>query len=251
MLQAGCCMINHHMEPGRAGALFPTTQWTLVLSAGSDRDPQSHGALASLCSAYWYPVYAYVRRRGFSVEDSQDLAQEFFARVLEKHYIERADRAKGRFRSFLLSCLTYFLCDEADRRHSLKRGGGQPLLPFEIPDAEELYQREPSHNETPERVYERRWALALLDRVLSRLRDDFAQNARLGHFDRLKEFLLDGEVPYSALTAELHMTEGSLRVALHRLRRRYRELFRAEIADTVASTDEIDSEIRHLLDALG
>src|SRR5215471_589629 len=134
---------------------FPTTTWTLVLSAGQTADARSSDALASLCERYWYPLYAYLRRRGQSREEAQDLTQEFFARVLEKRYIERADRNKGRFRTFLLTSLTYFLADEADRRQALKRGGPRRPLPFEMRDGEEIYQREPSHNETPERIFER------------------------------------------------------------------------------------------------
>src|SRR5215475_8162127 len=152
---------------------FPTTRWTLVLSVGKQTDAQSREALASLCEKYWYPLYAYIRRRGYSVEQAQDLTQEFFARLLEKGYLERANQNKGRFRTFLLSSLTCFLSDDADHHRALKRGGPLAEVPFEVRRGEEIYQREPCHNETPERVFERRWALALLERVLARLRDEF------------------------------------------------------------------------------
>jgi RNA polymerase sigma factor (sigma-70 family) len=235
----------------RAAAEFPTTRWTLLLSAGGDPDAESARALASLCEKYWYPIYAYIRRRKRSADEAQDLTQEFFALVLEKRYFERADQNKGRFRSFLLSSLTYFLCDEADRRHALKRGGNGPPLPFEIASGEDLYQREPWHDETPERIFERRWALGVLDCVLSRLRDEVAHGGQARHFDRLKVFLLEaGDIPYAALAAELETSQGALRVAIHRLRKRYREVFLAEIAETVALPGQIEGEIRHLLDAL-
>src|SRR5215467_2887038 len=164
---------------------FPTTTWTLVLSAGRQTDAQSSEALASLCEKYWYPLYAYIRRRGYPVEQAQDLTQEFFVRVLEKRYIRRADRSEGRFRSFLLSSLTYFLCDEVDRQRAAKRGGSHAHLPFEVRDGEEIYRRERSHNETPERIFERRWALVLLDRVLARLGEEFADRGKRAHFERL------------------------------------------------------------------
>jgi RNA polymerase sigma-70 factor (ECF subfamily) len=227
---------------------FPTTTWTLVLSAGTDTDDLSTRALESLCQTYWYPLYAFVRRRGYSVEQAQDLTQEFFARVLEKRYIERADRTKGRFRSFLLSALKYFLFDETDRRNALKRNGGRPVLPFEVLKGEEYYQHEPSHQETPERIFERRWALALLDRVMARLRDEFIQEGRAEHFNRLKNYLLSQGtlVPYAQLAPELQMTEGALRTAIHRIRKRYRSILRQEIADTVAGESEVDAEIQYL-----
>jgi RNA polymerase sigma-70 factor (ECF subfamily) len=231
---------------------FPTTSWTLVLSAGQQTDANGSDALAMLCEKYWYPLYAFVRRRGYSVEQAQDLTQEFLARVLERRYFERADRNKGRFRTFLLSCLTCFLLDAADHRQALKRGGSHSPIPLEAWKGEELYQREPAHNETPEKIFERRWALALLERVLARLRDEFVSNGDAAHFERLKVFLLglDGDVRYAELARELQTTEGALKVAIHRLRKRYREVFRAEIAETVSDARDIDGEIRYLVRAL-
>jgi RNA polymerase sigma-70 factor (ECF subfamily) len=205
-----------------------------------------------LCEKYWYPLYAYVRRRGYPAEQAQDLTQEFFVRVLEKRYIGRADPSKGRFRTFLLSSLTYFLCDEVDRQRSLKRGGRHAHLPFEVRDGEEIYRRERSHNETPERIFERRWALALLDRVLARLGEEFAERGKRAHFERLRVYLLgqSRDVPYAELARELETTEGALKVAAHRLRTRYRDLLRAEIAETVAGSAHIDGEIRYLVAVL-
>jgi|SRR5215471_5030853 len=231
---------------------FPTTTWTLVLSAGQPADVRSSDALASLCEKYWYPLYAYLRRRGYSRDQAEDLTQEFFARLLEKRYIEHADRNKGRFRTFLLTSLTYFLCDEVDRSQALKRGGSRAPLPFEIRNGEEIYQREPSHNETPERIFERGWALALLERVLARLRNEFAAGGEPAQFERLKDYLLGqrAELPYAALARELRTTEGALKVAVHRLKKRYRAALRAEIAETVADPAEIEAEIRYLADVL-
>jgi RNA polymerase sigma-70 factor (ECF subfamily) len=236
----------------KASKQFPTTTWTLVLSAGRQDDSRSSDALASLCEKYWYPLYAFMRRRGYAVEHAQDLTQEFFARVLEKRYIDRADRSKGRFRTFLLSSLTYFLSDETDRRYALKRGGAFALLPFEVESGEEMYQREPSHNETPEKIFDRRWALALLDRVVVKLQAEFASSGQSSQFERLKVFLLGGceHLPYADLARELETTEGALKVAIHRLRVRYRALLREEIAETVSDPAEVEGELRYLANAL-
>jgi len=235
-----------------AARQFPTTSWTLVLSAGQQTDANSSRALALLCEKYWYPLYAYVRRRGYTVEQAEDLTQEFFKRVLEKRYFERANRNKGRFRTFLLTSLTCFLSDDADHRGALKRGGRNPPISFDVWKGEELYQREPSHNQTPEKVFERRWALALLERVLAQLRDEFVRHDEAARFERLKVFLLgqDSGVRYAELASELQTTEGSLKVSIHRLRKRYRELFRAEIAETVSDPAYIEGEIRYLAEAL-
>jgi DNA-directed RNA polymerase specialized sigma24 family protein len=220
----------------------------MVLSAAQRLDPESSEALAGLCEKYWYPLYAYIRKRGYAAEHAQDLTQEFFLRLLEKQYIGRADRNKGRFRSFLLSSLTYFLCDEADRRKALKRGGSVAILPFEIHDGEEMFRREPVHNETPEKLFERRWALALLERGMTRLREEFLIGGDPVQFDLLKPFLVgdDASARYADLARELRTTEGALKVAIHRLRRRYRAIMREEIAETVADPNEIESEIRYL-----
>ena len=229
---------------------FPTTRWTLVIAAADPQRKEARAALVSLCEGYWYPLYAYVRRRGYPVDQAQDLTQEFFIRVLEGRYIDRAEPEKGRFRAFLLTSMKFFLADEADRDRAQKRGGGN-VLSLEISSGEERYQREPAHSETPERIFERRWALSVLDRVIDRLRAEFVQHGRLDHFERLKVFLLDqGETPYAALAREMGTSEGALKVAIHRLRKRYRDLFRQEIADTVAAPAEIESELRYLAAAL-
>jgi RNA polymerase sigma factor (sigma-70 family) len=191
-------------------------------------------------------LYAYLRRCGYSADAAQDLTQEFFVRVLEGRYLDRADPEKGRFRSFILTSLKFFVADEQDRQRARKRGGGE-LLPFEFPSGEGRYQREPAHDETPERIFERRWALSLLDRVVERLRSEFLHHGRLEHFERLKVFLLgQSDAPYAALALEMNTSEGALKVAIHRLRKRYRELFRQEIADTVADPADVESELRFL-----
>ena len=225
---------------------FPTTRWTLVVAAGDPHRKEARSALVSLCENYWYPLYAYLRRRGYPADQAQDLTQDFFVRVLEGRYLYRAEPEKGRFRSFLLTSLKFFVADTGDRQRAIKRGGGA-VVSVEFSSGEERYQREPAHDETPERIFERRWALAVLDRVVERLRNEFVQHGRPEHFQRLKVFLLgQSDAPYAALAREMNTSEGALKVAIHRLRKRYRELFRQEIADTVADPAEVESELRFL-----
>jgi RNA polymerase sigma-70 factor (ECF subfamily) len=225
---------------------FPTTRWTLVVAAGDPDRKEARSALVSLCENYWYPLYAYMRRRGYPADQAQDLTQEFFIRVLEGRYLDRADPEKGRFRSFILTSLKFFVADEEDRRRAHKRGGGV-VVSVEFSSGEEHYQREPAHDETPERIFERRWALTVLDRVVEKLRGEFVHHGRPEHFERLKVFLLgQSEFPYATLAREMNTSEGALKVAIHRLRKRYRELFRQEIADTVANPAEVESELRFL-----
>jgi len=237
-----------HTLPGSSE--FPTTRWTLVIAAGDPKRRDARPALVSLCNSYWYPLYAYLRRRGYPADRAQDLTQDFFLRMLEGRYLDRADPEKGRFRSFLLTSLKFFVADEEDRQRASKRGGGM-VVSLEFSSGEEWYQREPAHDETPERIFERRWAVAVLDRVVERLRNEFVQHGRLEHFERLKVFLLGrSAAPYAALAVEMKTSEGALKVAIFRLRERYRELFRQEIADTVADPAEVESELRFLADVL-
>src|SRR5579863_8709672 len=237
-----------HTLPGPSD--FPTTRWTLVVAAGDPQRREARSALVSLCENYWYPLYAYLRKRGYPADEAQDLTQEFFVRVLEGRYLNRADPEKGRFRSFLLTSLNFFVADDEDRRKARKRGGGS-VVPLEFSSGEERYQREPAHGETPERIFERRWALSMIDRVVERLRNEFVQHGLPEHFERLKVFLLgQSDAPYAALAREMNTSEGALKVAIHRLRKRYRELFRQEIADTVADPGEVESELRFLAAAL-
>jgi RNA polymerase sigma factor (sigma-70 family) len=229
---------------------FPTTRWTLVVLASQPQRNEAGAALVSLCENYWYPLYAYLRRRGYPPDQAQDLTQQFFMRVLEGRYLDRADPEKGRFRSFILSSLKYFVADEEDRQRAHKRGGGM-LVSLEFSSGEERYQREPAHDETPERIFERRWALSVLDRVVEKLRDEFVQHGRTEHFERLKVFLLGrSDAPYASLAREMNTSEGALKMAIHRLRNRYRALFRQEIADTVANPADVESEIRYLATVL-
>ena len=233
-----------HTLPGPSR--FPTTRWSLVIAAGDPHRKEARSALVSLCENYWYPLYAYIRWRGYPPDQAQDLTQEFFIRVLEGRYLDRADPEKGRFRSFVLTSLKFFMADEEDRQRAHKRGGGA-LVPLEFSSGEERYQREPAHDETPERIFERRWALSMLDRVVERLRNEFVLHGRSEHFERLKLFLLgQSDAPYAALACEMNTSEGALKVAIHRLRKRYRELFRQEIADTVANPADVESELRYL-----
>ena len=234
------------------GSHFATTHWSVVLTAGQDESPEAAQALAALCETYWYPLYAYVRRRGYGAEDARDLTQGFFAALLEKDYVRDADRERGRFRSFLLVALKRFLSKEWAKEHAQKRGGSRKTLSLDVSDGESRYAHEPSHDWTPERVYERRWALTLLDQVMARLRQRYADDGKGELFDRLKVFLTGGSgaPSHRELAAELGMTPGAVKVAVHRLRRRYRELLRAEVAETVADPKDVRDELQLLLAAL-
>ncbi len=230
---------------------FPTTSWTMICEAGR-KSSHSAEALSGLCTAYWYPVYGFVRRRGHSREQAEDLTQEFFARILEQGSLSAARRDRGKFRSFLLASTTNFLMNEWDRTSAQKRGGGAPALSLDFEVGEARYCREPSHGLTPEALFERQWALALLDRVLARLREEYSRKKQESHFDRLRPFLTGEQErgQYQQLAFELNATEGAARTAVHRLRRRYGELVREEISATVADPKEVDGEIGFLLAAL-
>ena len=234
---------------GSRSGRFATTHWSVVIAAGRRQTPESDTALASLCEIYWYPLYAYVRRQGHQPAEAQDLTQEFFARVLEKHYLQDADRERGRFRTFLLTALKRFLQNERKRAAAQKRGGGRPTLSIDFESGEERFQRELADNWTPERVYERRWALTLLNHVLNRLERDYTDRGKGPLFQRLRLFITTTTTlpSYGELAAELGMTKGAVKVAVHRLRQRYRDLLRAEIANTVSSEDDVDEELDYLL----
>jgi RNA polymerase sigma-70 factor (ECF subfamily) len=223
-----------------------------MLSARAKNSSQSNEALGKLCRLYWYPLHAYVRRQGHRPHDAQDLTQEFFARLLAKDYLLAADREKGRFRTFLLVALKRFLANEWDRLRAQKRGGGRTHVPLDTDLAERRYQVEPEAGVSADKVYERRWALTLLDQTMNRLRLEFADADKLGEFEQLKVFLTAerGAIAYADIAAHTGMNEGAVRVAVHRLRRRFREIFREEIAHTVSSPDEIEAEVQHLLAAL-
>jgi len=244
-------MTDQRAQPPRGGR-FATTRWTLVATAGETSAPGAADALAQLCESYWYPLYAYVRRWGYPADEAQDLTQEFFARLLEKRYLQQADPARGRFRSFLLASLKHFLSNERDRARAQKRGGGVAPLSFDVETAEGRYRREPPDIETPDRVFERRWALTLLDRVLGSLAEEHHRAGKGPFFERVRDLLTEGraDAPYAEIAVALGTTEGALKVAVHRLRRRYGELLREAIAETVADPADVDDEIRYLFAAL-
>lgn len=231
---------------------FATTHWSVVLTAGLHDTERSKAALEKLCSAYWFPLYAFVRRRGYSVEDAQDLTQQFFARVIERNLVASADRARGRFRSFLLSSMGHFLANEWDKARAFKRGGGHALIPIQTDNAETKYGVDPADTRTPEQAFEYSWALTLLEQVMQRLVAEYADRGNAELFAALKPCLIGSPTPetYAELAARLNLNEGAARVAVHRLRTRYRELLRAEIAQTVDSDAEIDSEMHHLFKVL-
>jgi RNA polymerase sigma factor (sigma-70 family) len=223
----------------------------VVLAAGESDSPRGPEALEALCRAYWQPLYAFVRRRGYSREDAQDLTQDFFAWLLRRDWLERADRARGRFRSFLLTSISRFLANEWDKTQAQKRGGGR-IVPLEFDVAEASCDWHSKGNPTPEQSFEWRWAMTLLEQVMSRLQNEFARDGDAAWFEALKPCLLGERAsqPYAALAVKLGRTEGSVKVAVHRLRQRYRQLLRDEIAHTVAQPEEIEEEMRHLLAVL-
>jgi RNA polymerase sigma factor (sigma-70 family) len=224
---------------------FPTTQWNLVVIAGQGFSPESQEALATLCRTYWYPLYGFVRRQGYDPEEARDLTQGFFTRLLEKRYLRDYHRERGRFRSFLLASLKHFLANECDWARAQKRGGGVSSQSLEalIETGEHRYSLEPRSNLTPEKIFERQWALTVLDQVLLQLREDSDD------FERLKGFLIGDEdrIPYRQLAEDLGKTEGALKVSVHRLRRRFREILREKISHTVSDPAEVPEEIRYLM----
>jgi RNA polymerase sigma factor (sigma-70 family) len=231
---------------------FADTRWSLVVAAGQREAPGSEAALATLCRIYWYPLFAYARRHSSRFEDAQDLTQEFFARLLEKDFLRQADQRRGRFRSFLLTAFKHFLANERERANAQKRGGGRAPLPLDFPSGERRYLAEPSQDATAETAFDRAWALTLLEQALSRLREEQAAAGKARLFECLKETLtgIDAARAYADLAAELGMSTEAIKVSVHRLRRRYGELLRAEIAQTVTTNDQIDDELRDLFAAV-
>ena len=239
-------------EPAPGGR-FATTHWSLIVAAREGEAAQAQEALAGLCRAYWYPLYGYIRHQGHAADRAQDLTQEFFARLLEKDFLAAVDREKGKFRSFLLAACKHFLANEHDRECARKRGGGRQALSLDLRDAAGRYAHEPAHGETPERLFERRWALALLEQVLARLRREYEAAGKGRWFASLKGRLAgEGATASHARTAaELGVSEGAVKVAVHRMRKRYREVLRDEIAQTVDDPGQVEDEIRALFAALG
>jgi RNA polymerase sigma factor (sigma-70 family) len=231
------------------GHLFATTRWSMVLRArGESKD--AHESLAALCEAYWYPLYAFVRRQGHSPHDAQDLTQEFFARLIENEWLDGVARERGRFRSWLLASMRHFLANEWNRARAQKRGGGAVVVSLDETDAEGRYLHEPADITDATQLFERRWALTLLDNVLARLEREMHDTGKAVHFTALKAALTGEQVTFSVAAGQLGMSEGAVRVAVHRLRERYRELLRAAVADTVESDADVEAELQHLFAAL-
>lgn len=240
-------MSSDSIQPGARE--FATTRWSMVLAAHGG-DSQARAALGELCERYWYPLYAFVRRQGHAPHDAQDLTQEFFARLIGKDWLAEVAKERGRFRSWLLAAMRHFLANEWNRARTQKRGGGAPVVSLDETDAEGRYLHEPAEVVDAEQLFERRWALTLLDGVLARLQAEMEAAGKAAHFAAMKGALTGGQLAYAEVAARLGMSEGSVRVAVHRLRERYRECLRAAVADTVESADAVDAELQHLFSAL-
>ena len=234
------------------GEIFATTRWTVVLAAGNRRAPQADAALEELCRTYWYPLYAYVRRHGHSREDAEDLTQAFFARLLEKNYLDGISSDGGKFRAFLLVAVKRFLANEWDRANRQKRGGGIVPLSLDWRDADTRYQINPADDLSPDKLYDRAWAVTVLERVITRLREENSGDGKARIYAQLQRFLMMGkdDISYGDAATALQLTEGAVRVAVHRLRRRYRELLREEIGQTLSDPAQADEEMRVLFNAL-
>jgi RNA polymerase sigma-70 factor (ECF subfamily) len=232
---------------------FNTTHWSVVLAAGGSDARLAARALERLCAAYWYPLYAYVRRRGHDVHEAQDLTQGFFAQLLEHQAFQALVPSRARFRSFLLVALQNHLADDHDRKQAQKRGGGKTIISFDAQAAEQRYQFEPAHSETPDKLFERRWATTLLDRTLEGLEREFVLAGKGQILEQLREFILEGATDrtYAQAGAQIGMSEGAVKKAVQRMRQRYRAILRAEIGHTVATVSEVEEELRHLWSVLG
>ena len=232
----------------KPGAVFVTTRWSVVLAAGLSTSAESEQALSYLCRAYWYPLYAFVRRQGHSPEDAEDLTQGFFARLLEKKALGVVEQEKGKFRSFLLASLKNFLANDWNRQHAAKRGGQYSVISLDDDSAEDRYLREPSHDSTPEKLFEQSWALTVLDTVLRELRKEYTAAGKAHLFEALQDHLIgDENASYTSAAADLGMKEGAVRMTVSRMRRHFGYLLRREIAHTVADPAELDEELRHLV----
>jgi RNA polymerase sigma-70 factor (ECF subfamily) len=238
-------------EPAGSSDSFERTHWSVVMSAGNQQSPLAQAALAKLCQTYWYPLYVFVRRQGRSAEDAQDLVQGFFAKAIEKNFVAAAEPEKGRFRSFLLLALKRYMANEWDHDHREKRGGGKDIVSLDEQDTELRYKAEPADEISPGKAFERQWALTLLQQVLDRLSAEFSSAGKARLFEELKVFL-SGEKggSYAEIGVRLGITEATIKVTVHRLRLRYRELLRLEIANTVSSPEAIEDEIQDLCAAL-
>lgn len=243
---------SDRQSEGKGPRIFATTHWSVVLAAGEAGAEPAHRALEALCRAYWYPIYVYVRRKGYGPDDAQDLTQEFFAQLIAKEHLRLADQGKGKFRTFLLAMLDYFLAREWSRAHRQKRGGQFTFISLDQPAPEERYRIEPSDNDTPEKKFVRQWALTVLKQTMNELEKECEGNGKGALFREVRN-LLSGEregAAHAEIAQRLATTEGAVRVAVHRLRQRYGELLRNEVAQTVRSPEEVDEEIHYLLQAL-
>jgi RNA polymerase sigma-70 factor (ECF subfamily) len=246
-------LTSEHSTPASTapGDIFATTHWTVVLAAGRRHTPQSDGALEELCRTYWFPLYAYVRRRGHIKEDAEDLTQAFFARFLARNYLAGLSAERGRFRAFLLASLKHFLANEWKKSQRLKRGGGEKLLSLDWRTADTQFQVAATNEPSPDKAFDREWALALLAKVIERLRVECESDGKAKLFGQLKIFLTagKGEQSHTEAAKRLGMDETAVRVAVHRLRKRYRILLRDEIAQTLADAADVDEEMRALFGA--
>lgn len=238
---------------GPSRAVFATTHWSVVVSAGHVGSPESNEALEALCRAYWFPLYAFARRQGHNPHDAQDLTQEFFARLLQKAYLKSADQVKGRFRTFLLVVFKRFLANQWDRARARKRGGAHTIVSIDQDQAESRIASELTHSLQPDLLFDQQWARTLLEQTMGRLRDEYTATGRARLFELLRGCLAKDEsaLPYAEIAARLNLSEAAVKMAVQRLRARYREILRAEIAATVAAPEEIEQEIRHLFSAFG
>jgi RNA polymerase sigma factor (sigma-70 family) len=239
-------------SPVKPQAVFATTHWSVVLTAGRSDTTRSRDALARLCQTYWYPLYFYVRRRGYSAHDAQDLTQAFFTRLLEHQSLTTADPDRGRFRSFILTAMNHFLASEWKRGMAQKRGGGSLTISLDLAAAEERFDLEPADHSAPDKLFEKQWALALLAEVLNRLEGEYQSEGKTDLFNALKQSLMGFREtqPYVELAPRLGMNESAVKVAVHRLRKRYRELIRAEIANTLDHSQDVEAEMQHLFQTL-
>ena len=239
-------------EQEGAGSRFATTQWSLVLAAAQTTCAESQAALSKLCTLYWYPLYAYSRRRGLDADQAADVTQGFFARLLERKFIRAADPARGKFRSYLLGAFKHFLSHEWARARAQKRGGGRRFVPLDPQEAEARYSLEPAHELTAEKLFDRQWALRVLELAMEELGRQCARDGKERHFQLFKPFLSggDGEA-YRAAGAQVGLAEGAVRVLVHRLRRRYRQLLREQLRQTVDGPEQVDEEIQQLFTAIG
>ena len=243
---------NTETASASQGTWFTTTHWSLILHAQDTSSPLAAAALERLCRAYWYPLYVFVRRQGEDEESAKDLTQGFFARLLEKRCLAQVQREKGKFRSFLLAALKHFLSDERDKARAQKRGGGQTLISLNDSTGEERYRLEPVDTMDADKLFERRWALTLLEQARTRVREEYLESGKAGLYDHLKPFEAgDQNAPsYARVAAELGLTESAVKSAVFRMRQRYRELVREEVANTVDDPAEVDAEIRHLINVI-